>query len=225
MNVFAALASPDSDLGAKAVDAVDRWTRDQLFPKHYFTKRPKRSIINRIMPPIPMKTKEEWLALGVRECDLEEQETTEYPSGERSKYHHPWWERGWLFYEIVEDRLRREDFEIRLMCRQVGRREWERHRKEERRLQIQFKAMDRLGRILFLMHHKRADFVTRYGEAETAEHEKSIIAALKGLAENAGQRMRWENLGPPSAEEKFAYAVFNRLATQIQKAGERNGEA
>lgn len=125
--VFNALATPSAE--EKAREAVNSFWRSYMY--HKFTGMPKRGMMARIMPPLDVKTKAEWLALGIAETDLRQVEHVTYyadvgkPVTLPSDRCVPRWETGQLFYEIAETRLDREDYQRRLGARRVPRYEWQ----------------------------------------------------------------------------------------------------
>ncbi len=114
--IFKLLADPAQE--RRAADALNTFTRSLMY--HKFTGMPKRGMIHRIMPPILVADRAYWAARGVPAEQLVGTEP----------YLHPWWDDGSLLYEIMENRLAREDYERRLAARQVTYYEWElRHRR------------------------------------------------------------------------------------------------
>lgn len=105
-----------TNLNPLIVDAVNNWVRSQM--RLPFTGMPRRGILRQIMSAIDVRTKEEWLARGVREEDLVAVVIDD------PVLYSPWYETGLLCYEVMERRLERQDYERRLVERRVSRSEW-----------------------------------------------------------------------------------------------------
>lgn len=123
--------------GIEAAARIGEYTRSLMY--HKFTGQPKRGILCRLLPAIPMLTKQDWIAVGVDEADLTDcpssfsvDDFDVQPIKVLGADCSPWWETGALFYEIAESRLAREDCERRLTLRRVTRSEWLRHVHYER---------------------------------------------------------------------------------------------
>lgn len=133
--VFATLEQPTSVAPASA-HAVNDFLRSMMY--HKFTGMPKRGFLCRIMPPIVLLSRDQWIARGVDPNDLvgDEFEVHDVDTGKKTRAVHwkPWWERGDLFYEIAEERLDREDYHRRLAARKVEKFEWRSRESSRRRM-------------------------------------------------------------------------------------------
>lgn len=128
--IFAKLSEP-SEFAENAATAVCQYTRSLMY--HRFTGMPKRGFFRRICPVLPVKTREEWLAIGVRPEHLVTYDA-HGPKGTLVEGVQPAWESGDVFYEIAENRLDREDYERRLAARKVEKWEWYSRQRSRRRV-------------------------------------------------------------------------------------------
>lgn len=133
--IFAKLEQPTA-VHPESANETNSYLRSQMYLR--FTGMPRRGFFRLILPPVPVKTREEWLAMGVPEADLREHHviyTEDGPTTRRDAVGVcPWWEKGDLFYEIAENRLSREDYERRLAARTVDKWEWRSREQSRRRM-------------------------------------------------------------------------------------------
>ncbi len=118
-----------SPQAARAVDAIYEFTRSLMY--HKFTGMPVRGFMRRIMPAQKLYRECELAAIGLTVNDCNKG----YPlqPGEEPLYS-PWWPTDTPLYEVIEDRLDREDCERRLAARTVPKYEWQtRYRSARRR--------------------------------------------------------------------------------------------
>jgi hypothetical protein len=218
--VFAAL-SAETVVDA-AADAFNQFTRSLMY--HRFTGRPKRGVMYRIFAFVELHPKDHWLGMGVPESDLVEAENVKSLDGVEGPLYHPWWETA-----ACSTRSPRRGWPARTTSaawppaacpptstaatgpRTAG-------------CGCSSRPSTAFGRLAFVMHYNRAAFVERFGLAQAKQYESDVSLAAGELAHNMEIRKREEGVGSASPNEVFAYAVFGRLASQIQEAGRRNGE-
>ncbi len=100
----------------QAIDAVNEFTIGLMY--HKFTKRPRRGLMQRIMPPLVCLPAAEIRRLGLTPAGPVE--INGMPGMVCSVVE----DNGDLFYEVAEERLDREDYQARYAARRVPRYEW-----------------------------------------------------------------------------------------------------
>ncbi len=121
----------------RASDTINNFVRSRLLLP--FTKQPRRGMVARLFYSSTLLSVRDWLAMGLSPDELSHEVmpppvsdgpekvmpvTREPGSLLPDDVTSPVWDTGELFYEIVENRLRREDAARRLEVRKVGRVEW-----------------------------------------------------------------------------------------------------